>query len=82
VKATNIIVNRREKPYPKTEPMRAPPAESVTKRLKQTTGPAGATGTSASEELGTESVESSCGGVISSESAVAAIAVCSGTDVS
>jgi hypothetical protein len=29
-----------------------------------------------------ESVESSCGGVISSESAVAAIAVCSGTDVS
>jgi hypothetical protein len=32
--------------------------------------------------LGTKSLESSCGGVISPESAVAAIAVCSGTDVS
>jgi len=32
---------RREGPYPKTEPMRAPPAESVTKRRKQTEGAAG-----------------------------------------
>lgn len=32
---------RRGGPYPKTEPMRAPPAESVAKRRRQTAGAAG-----------------------------------------
>jgi len=32
---------RREEPYPKTEPMRAPAAESVAKRRRQTAGAAG-----------------------------------------
>jgi len=32
---------RRGGPYPKTEPMSAPPAESVAKRRRQTAGAAG-----------------------------------------
>lgn len=68
---SDMIVNRREKPYPKTEPIKAPPAESVAKRIRQTEGAAGTMAVLG--ELGTEESEesSSWGGVIPSESAVA-----------
>lgn len=50
-------MNRRERPYPKTEPIKAPPAESVAKRIRQTEGAAGTMAELG--ELGTEESEES-----------------------
>lgn len=61
-------MKRREWPYPKTEPMKAPPAESVAKRTRQTAGVAGTRALVGGLE---ETWGGGGGGVMSSESAVA-----------